>query len=79
MKEFMTYQTKIERKRASKIICDFCNQEFTQNLDQAPVTTFYIEPGYGSRFDTEQMEFDICDNCLEKFTKYHSTCLKDIE
>jgi len=68
MKKIKEIEEKIIKKEIKEITCDFCGKTVTgeMNILESDITTFKIEPGYGSRFDLENFEIDICDNCLEK-------------
>jgi len=52
-----------------KKFCIICNKSIYKiwdNLDFLnSATSFKIEPGYGSSFDGEILNFCICDNCLD--------------
>lgn len=75
-------KTEIEKKKKtiqiekiSSIACDFCKKEISDKKFIiggsffGPITTFSISPGYGSCFDTDRYEFEICDDCLEKLVR----------
>ena len=60
------------------IECDFCHKKVSlegfdsevENCEAeaySKMTNFNVKPGYGSRFDLMEFDFDICDDCLEKW------------
>ena len=65
MKKIIEIEKVIKEEEIVKISCDFCTKESTTPLS-SDITSFSIEPGYGSKFDSESFDFDICDKCLEK-------------
>jgi len=67
MKIEKTKEIKETIKFIEKIVCDFCGKEVKgKETYDSDITSFSIEPGYGSKFDTEIFNIDICDSCLEK-------------
>ena len=53
-------------------ICDFCGKKERPSglgIDDTAITEFHIVFGYGSKFDTEIWNFDICDDCAERLKK----------
>lgn len=52
------------------LTCDFCGtlyeEEDGDELLDAPITSFRIQPGYGSCYDDEMFNLEICDRCLSK-------------
>lgn len=52
------------------LVCDFCGtpyeEEDRDDLLDAPITSFSIQPGYGSCYDDEVINMEICDRCLSK-------------
>lgn len=49
------------------ITCNFCGKLHNgDDIDMEPITEFEISPGYGSRYDCERYQLDICDDCLEE-------------
>lgn len=45
----------------SNLICNKCGRESNHT------EKVYINFGYGSKFDSEKWEFNLCDDCLEEF------------
>ena len=60
---------KIEtHKEVVAIKCDRCHKEYSNDYDH-DITPIQIEFGYGSKFDTEIWNFDLCDECIEEVFK----------
>lgn len=46
------------------IKCDRCGKDLMENhYGDQEGTSFTLDFGYGSRFDLDRWEFDICDDC----------------
>lgn len=68
MREFVTRQK--EEKLLSKLICDRCgNEEIILQLDTSYLIEFDHHFGFGSKYDMEKIEFDICETCLFEVLK----------
>lgn len=66
------------------LVCDFCGTPYEEEdhdeLLDAPITSFSIRPGYGSCYDTDQFNIEICDRCLSKLLAREEISLcRDIE
>lgn len=47
--------------------CNFCGKSASNNdIMFCDITEIEILPGYGSKFDGDEIQIDICDDCLEK-------------
>lgn len=61
----------IETTEVEYIVCDKCNLK-SERSDAFPAGTFpaitrvEVFFGYGSKFDTEIWELDLCDDCAKK-------------
>ena len=51
------------------VSCDRCGRKATDEIDAQAIEPIKIMWGYGSKFDLECWEFDLCDTCLEEITK----------
>lgn len=56
---------RVKEYSIEKLVCDFCFKTST-DPDSSDITSFSIAPGYGSIFDGDVYEFDICDKCLKE-------------
>jgi hypothetical protein len=57
--------------RLNEIVCDCCGKvnvcdDFQVTGD---ITSFSVIPGYGSMYDSETWELDICDECMVSWIK----------
>lgn len=60
-------------KVLTKAVCNRCGKEVT-NKKESPwevneIHNITIDFGYGSKFDLQTWNFDLCDECLEGFVK----------
>lgn len=56
------------RKVLVAVRCNKCGAEFKYpHVGQA--TRVSVDFGYGSKFDGDRWEFDLCDDCFESWTK----------
>ncbi|RLQ93688.1 hypothetical protein D9X91_17050 [Falsibacillus albus] len=69
MKEYE--ERKIPKKVAISITCNKCGntKKLSDIWDEYEFQSFSITFGYGSLFDDQKWEFDICDTCLADFVK----------
>lgn len=69
MRETNTYTETITKEETLSITCDCCGkiEEGDYVEHSSSIETWQHEFGYGSRFDTDQVSFDICDDCYEKW------------
>lgn len=51
--------------RHVKYICDCCGKEF-DDLDTNNLAGLYFAPGYGSKYDGEEIYADLCIDCMDK-------------
>lgn len=58
----------IKKTIIKKIICNCCGKEYDviNECDFSDITPISITFGYGSKFDTDTLEFELCDDCIEK-------------
>jgi len=69
MKKIQTETKTITEEKVTSITCNCCGKVVegeTVEYD-SDITELNISFGYGSRFDTNQWNMDICDDCLEKW------------
>ena len=69
MKTKKTIKKTIEVQEISSISCNVCGKVVQGAASEymSDITGVEIGFGYGSKFDTETWNFDICDACLEQF------------
>lgn len=48
-----------------KTICDMCGKEFDM-WDKQESRCFYDQFGYGSKYDGDNINLDLCCNCFDK-------------
>ena len=72
MKEFKTVEKTVEELAA--LTCNKCgctkpvNEDSLEGIAASQeYQSFNLHFGYGSKFDDQVWEFDLCDNCLEEF------------
>lgn len=46
--------------------CDFCGKELNELDSQENFGFHYQHIGYGSRYDGESIDIDLCCNCFDK-------------
>lgn len=68
MKKTQNQKIEIEIEKLLSITCNMCGKTYTykDGYFEHDITTVNVQFGYGSKFDTENWEFDLCDDCLEK-------------
>jgi hypothetical protein len=73
MKSYDTFEKTVEVTEVVGITCNFCGK-FAQDegIFCSDITSFDIEPGFGSMFDCDTISLEICDECLVKLTR---TCV----
>ena len=58
---------------ASSIFCNKCGKEVYNTEEWNPefdnFQSFDIVFGFGSEFDGDELNFDLCDNCMVEFIK----------
>ena len=73
MKTFKKVQ--VEQQQLSLLTCNKCGivKEITDEplgfVAEHQFQQFTFNFGYGSRFDDETWSFDLCEDCLDEFTK----------
>lgn len=61
----------ITKTITTSIICNCCGKTVKSDengFNFSDITDIEIVFQYGSKFDTESWEFDLCDDCIEKIT-----------
>lgn len=65
-----------------KTICNCCGKKhkIVDNYFTGNITPVQIEFSYGSRFDGVKVDFDICDDCIQRIVSdfVHKKDFKDI-
>ena len=61
MKKFDTIE--VPREIVTEYVCDKCGVKSEDGFDPY-IQTIHIDWGYGSKFDTELWEIDLCQECL---------------
>ena len=51
--------------RHVKYICDCCGKEF-DDYDKNNCAGIYFSPQYGSKYDGEKFDIDLCIDCMDK-------------
>lgn len=51
------------------IICNKCGKRILNKIDQNLIHDFTVRFGYGSKHDSEIINFDVCEGCLLKWLK----------
>lgn len=63
----------------NKIVCNMCGKEFTQ-LDIQENRGIHDIFGYGSRYDGDTIDLDLCCECFDKLFAYiRSQCPEDLD
>lgn len=60
---------------AKMIICNVCSKEFNQ-IDKMCGINFKTQIGYGSKYDGECLDMDICCSCFDKGMEKLLKCCK---
>jgi|LakMenEpi03Aug12_release.lakeMendotaPanAssembly.Ray.scaffolds.fasta_scaffold977024_2 hypothetical protein len=71
MIKYIEKEVTTTEKIVSMVACDCCGKE-THITDEyqfvcSNITNFSILFGYGSKFDMDTWDFEICDDCIEKW------------
>lgn len=79
--EVKTVTKKITEEIVLSKSCDCCGKKIAGKHSEydSDITSFDIEFGYGSRFDTSLWKLDICDDCLEKWTSSFIHKIKKVD
>ena len=57
-------------EKVESITCNKCGKICTgEDAMYADITDIRIAFGYGSIYDTDVMEFDLCDSCIDEIVK----------
>ena len=63
----------VQITKTVELICNKCGKTVKLDKDawqkQESIQHFEIHFGFGSRFDMERWEFDLCEDCIEKIVK----------
>ena len=65
MKKYKFETKTVKEKVVKKLICNACGSK--QDPYEGNCTEININFGYGSRYDGDRWEIELCDNCLDKF------------
>ena len=65
MKETHTYTKTIHTEEVISITCNRCGIS-DENIDSSNIETWSHNFGYGSKFDTDIVEFELCDVCYSE-------------
>lgn len=49
-----------------KTLCNLCGKEFDE-IDKCVGFGIHTRVGYGSKFDTDDVDLDLCCECFDKF------------
>lgn len=82
MKNNITEELKIDISIVKEIICDCCGDKVSgvEDVSMSDIQTQYLSFGYGSKFDTEELEYDVCDDCIvEMFEHFQNNPLDKIK
>jgi hypothetical protein len=81
MKKTKQIEETITKEEVLSMTCDCCGKtEVGEHVEYASdINNFNISFGYGSKFDTDRWEFDVCDQCLEKWVAGFKHSIKKIE
>lgn len=60
-------EKEIMEQEIAEIICNQCGNEIERNVPEPVVLHVNHRWGYGSKFDMENHQFDLCEECYEKF------------
>lgn len=71
MRETKEITETVTKTETSVVVCNRCGKKVEGEDAQysSDITDVRVEFGYGSKFDTDVWEFDICDDCIEEITK----------
>jgi len=71
MKEITITTETITKEEIISLTCNKCGKtvEGDHIAYASDIETWTHEFGYGSRFDTDKLEFELCDECVESFLK----------
>ncbi|MFI3208549.1 MAG: hypothetical protein R3Y40_05385 [Eubacteriales bacterium] len=68
MRQYTTKKTTqvVEEKELGKIICNQCGEEIKVDVTKGEVFQAKYSWGYGSKYDLQRHEFDLCETCYDK-------------
>lgn len=76
MKDFEEITVKVKKKMITSVTCNKCGKSekligpiYEREVDAEAFPTVRMSFGYGSNFDGEIWEFELCEDCLVEFTK----------
>lgn len=70
MRKYKKIKKEIVVKELKSVICNKCGRKEKADydgLDTGNISNIELSFGFGSKFDLEQWEMDICDECLEEW------------
>jgi len=71
MKIYESKEEKVVKNIVTSTICNCCGKSENatkDGFDFSDITPIDISFQYGSKYDTEIWEFDLCDECVEQIT-----------
>jgi hypothetical protein len=74
MKDYKVIET--QEKVPVNYKCDRCGV-FSEDGFNPYIETFKIQWGYGSNFDLEEWEFDLCEDCIKEKLQDVNVKIKD--
>jgi|SaaInlStandDraft_4_1057021.scaffolds.fasta_scaffold20813_4 hypothetical protein len=70
MKKTITETVERTEEIVVSLTCNCCGKTYTHDdVDMGDITNIDFSFGYGSRFDLQHWDFDICDDCIEAWVK----------
>ena len=73
MKKFKTIE--MPQEIVTEYVCDKCGKKSEDGFSPY-IQTLHIDWGYGSKFDTEMWEIDLCEECLIKMLEETNTTVQ---
>jgi len=69
MRELKRFEETVVKEETLSLTCDCCGKTVDGEMEvlSSDINDFHINFGYGSKFDMDTWNFDVCDECLEKW------------
>ncbi|WP_251552389.1 hypothetical protein [Neobacillus muris] len=73
MREYELVEKKVREYELKSVTCNKCgktkkitSEDYQKEWEAAEFQSFSCSFGYGSKFDMEEWNFDLCEDCLEE-------------
>lgn len=66
MRKFIEKTIEVSSRDLESVTCNMCSKTVEGDMcDMSDITNIQISFGFGSKYDSDEWDFDLCDNCIE--------------